>query len=597
MVGCPVDQSVPPAKRGTREALHVKLSKRHAALIAIGLSGAVMLTACGGGGGGGNNEGGQAQGGRVIYGESTDWPENLYQYISAGNATSTQNIMGRVLPWAYEIQPDFSVKWNNALLAQEPTLDASGGKQVNVYKINKDAVWSDGTPITADDFKFVWDSNRSADPANGGCPGVLSTNGYANIESVEGSDNGKTVTVTYKEPYSDWQSLFGPLIPAHVMADSDPAKQCQKVTDGWPIADGIPNDISGGPFQLLKKNIDTGAQTVVLTPNPKYYGENKAHLDQIVIQEIGNDPSTAVSGLQNQELGVIYPQPQIDLVSQIEALKPNVTSKISFGLSFEHVDFNGQDKHLADPNVRKAFAMSLDRQVIVDQTVKQFSSDAQVLNNRMYVNNQPQYKDNAPEDYKKPNPDKAKQLLEQSGYTLGPDGIFTHPQRGRLHIQIDTTANNPLRQTTIEVMIPQLKKAGIEATFNANPDIFAGADKPTSLEAGGFQAALFAWVSAPFVSGNQSIYYSPANGLGQNYSRLGTPEIDKLLAQMVSEPDPKKTAQLANEVDQKLWDLMATLPLYQKPTFLAHQSNIQNVKDNASLAGPLWNAEQWSLAQ
>jgi len=575
----------------------VRLTKRYAALIATGIAGAMVLSACGGSSGGGSSSssGGTASGGRVVYGEPTPFPENLFPYISAGNSTATNDVIVRVLPSAFNVEPDFSVKWDQNVLASEPTLSNSGGKQVNVYKINSKAVWSDGKPITADDFALTWKVNHSADPAQGGCDATLSTNGYANIESVKGSDNGKTVTVTYSEPYSDWQSLFSTMLPAHLMDNSDPVALCKTITAGWPIADGLPSDISGGPFQVLKKNIDAGAQALVLTPNPKWWGD-KASLSQLVIQEIGNDPSKTVQGLQNQEIGVAYPQPQLDLVSQINGLKPNVTSKTSFGLSFEHLDMNTQDKNLADINVRKAIAMALDRQTIVDQTVGQFSSDAQVLNNRLYVNNQPEYKDNAPAQYKKADPAGAKALLQQSGYTLGPDGIFTG-KNGKLQFQIMTTANNPLRETTIEVMIPMLKAAGIAATFNANPDIFGDTDKPTSLVAGGFQMALFAWVSTPFVSSNQSIYYSPANGLGQNYTRTGTPEIDALLSKMVSEPDPAKTADLANQVDKALWDQMATLPLYQKPTFIAYQSNIKNVQDNASQTGPLWNAEKWALAQ
>jgi peptide/nickel transport system substrate-binding protein len=65
----------------------------------------------------------------------------------------------------------------------------------------------------------------------------------------------------------------------------------------------------------------------------------------------------------------------------------------------------------------------------------------------------------------------------------------------------------------------------------------------------------------------------------------------------VSEPDPKKAASLANQADKLLWDQMYTLPLYQKPTFIAYQSNIKNVQDNASQTGPLWNSEKWALAQ
>jgi peptide/nickel transport system substrate-binding protein len=572
----------------------VKLSKRGAALVATGIAGAMVLTACGGGSssGGGSGESGS---GRVVFGEPTAFPENIYPFISAGNSTATQTIIGRVLPSAFNVEPDFSVAYDQNILASEPTLDSSSGKQVNTYEINPDAVWSDGTAITADDFAFTWKANRSADPSDGGCASVLSTNGYANIESVEGGGDGdRTVTVTYAEPYSDWQSLFSTFLPAHLMDNEDPTALCDTITNGFPIADGIIDDISAGPYQVKKENIDVGSQIVILTPNPSWWGE-PAKLAQLVIQNIGNDPTTTVQGLQNKELGVVYPQPQLDLVDQLDGLS-DVTNKITFGLSFEHLDFNTSDPILSSEPVRQAFAMALDRQEIVDQTVGQFSSDAQVLDNRLYVNNQPEYQDNAPDQYKTQNTAEAKQLLESNGWALGSDGVYAKGGQ-RLSIQIDTTANNPLRQTTIEVMIPQLKEAGIEATFNANPDIFAGADKPTSLEAGGFQAALFAWVSTPFVSSNQSIYYSPANGLGQNYSRIGTPEIDTLLSQMVSEPDPDKAAEVANQVDQALWAQMATLPLFQKPTLIAYQNTISGVEDNASQTGPLWNAETWAVSQ
>src|SRR3954465_15521318 len=68
-----------PPHRGMREALHVKLSKRSGALIATGVAGAMLLTACGGGS---DNGGGSGQGGRVVYGETTTWPENLFPLIS-----------------------------------------------------------------------------------------------------------------------------------------------------------------------------------------------------------------------------------------------------------------------------------------------------------------------------------------------------------------------------------------------------------------------------------------------------------------------------------------------------------------------------------
>jgi peptide/nickel transport system substrate-binding protein len=576
----------------------VKLSKRTVMLVATGVTGAMMLSACGGDSDSGGGSGSSSGSGRVVFGEATDWPENLFPLISAGNATSTADIEAQLLPQTYEIQPDFTVKWNEEFLTEEPTSEVVGDSQTVTYKINPDAVWSDGTPITADDFEFSWRMQRSSDPAKGGCPDLLSTAGYDQMTAVEGADEGKTVTVTYSPPFADWQSSFAgnnsPVFPKHLMDKDTPEALCESIATGWPIADGLPGDVSGGPWQLKKENINVGQQIVVLTPNEKYWGE-KPTMAQLVIQGIGNDPTTAVQGMSSGELNVIYPQPQLDLVDQVKGLEPNVTSQINFGLSFEHLDFNTTDPILADANVRKAFAMALDRQQIVDQTVGQFSSDAQVLNNHIWKNNQPEYQDNAPDQYKTPDPNGAKALLQQSGWTPGPDGVMTKGGQ-RLSIRIDTTANNPLRQTTIEVMIPQLAAAGIEATFNANPDIFAGPDKPTSLIAGGFQAALFAWVGNPFVSSQPPIYQQVVgDAVGQNYSRAGTPEIDALFKQLMVTPDRAQQVQITNQIDTMLWDQMATLPLYQKPTFIAYSSNVKGVQDNPTQAGPLWNGSTWTV--
>jgi peptide/nickel transport system substrate-binding protein len=590
------DQSVLPALRD-EEASHVRLTKRSAALVATGIAGAMVLSACGGGSNNnsGNGSGSGSGSGSLTYGAADDWPQNLFPYISAGNVTTVQDILGRVLPEAFIVQPDFTVKYDSDLLSAEPANKVDNGVQTTTYKINPKAVWSDGSPINADDFIYTWHVSTSTD--QGGCPDNLSPTGLQNIKSITGSDNGKTVTVQYATPYADWQGLFSgsqPLLPAHLMANKDNAAQCATFAKGWTTADGLPNDISGGPWQLKKSNIDDGKQIAVLTPNPKYWAA-KPGLSRLIIQDVGSDSSVQVQGLQNGELDVVYPQPQLDLVGQIQKLKPNIISKINFGLSFEHLDFNTTDPLLSDIKVRQAIAMSLDRQTIVDQTVGQFSSDAQVLNNRMYVNNQPQYQDNAPAQYKKPDVAGAKALLEGDGYTLGSDGIYAKGGK-KLSFKIDTTQNNPLRQTTIEVMAQQLKPAGIQVAANPNADIFAGPDKPTSMNAGGFQMALFAWVSSPFVSANQSIYQTPpsADNVQQNYSRTGTPQIDALLVKLSTDLDPAKQAADANAADKLLWDQMATLPLYQKPTFIAYRSTAHNIVDNASVQRPLWNSDKWT---
>ena len=65
----------------------------------------------------------------------------------------------------------------------------------------------------------------------------------------------------------------------------------------------------------------------------------------------------SVKALRNNEVQLIYPQPQLDLVKNIKDLEPNITSKTNFGLSFEHIDFNTKDFHLAQKQVRQAIAV------------------------------------------------------------------------------------------------------------------------------------------------------------------------------------------------------------------------------------------------
>jgi len=222
------------------------------------------------------------------------------------------------------------------------------------------------------------------------------------------------------------------------------------------------------------------------------------------------------------------------------------------------------------------------------------------------VTNQPVYKDNAGGKYDAQDTAGADQLLQQAGYTKGGDGIYAKAGH-RLSLEIMTTVNNKLRESAIDIMTAQLKKAGIEIKKSLNPNIFADAktDKH-SLAGGKFDMALFAWVSAPTVTGNDPIYRSvKGNATQQNYVYGNDPKVDSLIDEMDTSTDPAKTADLANQVDAQLWTDMFTLPLYQKPTFIGFSSAYKaynkddqtGVGDNASQDGPLWNEDTWSLKQ
>lgn len=563
--------------------------RRTAVTASITLS-AMALAACVGGGGDADAGDGDEHAGELIYLEGSEFPENLFPAIGQGNSPAVANILIRILPSPFRVLPDYAIAVDGDLIVGQPTLERTDTGQVVTYEVNPDAVWSDGTEVSAVDFEFTWDLQNSSDPADGGCPALLGTFGYDQIESVEGTEDGKTVTVTYGSPYPDWKSLFT-LFPAHIMDTGDPVSNCEAATTGWPIAQGIPEDFSGGPWQLLAENIDTGSQVVTLTPNPRWYGDGPL-LERLVHQSI-EEPRVAVDALQSGEVDLVSPPLLVDLVSEVQALEPNVETEIAFGLAFEHFDLNTANPHLAKPEVRRAFGLALDRAAIASATMGVFDDRAQPMNNRFYVNNQPEYVDTAPEQYKTQDIDGAIALLESVGYTIGTDRIAVHPTDGRLELTMSTLQNEPLFEDTIDLASAQVAEAGFAIEKLLDPDIFAGPDRPTSLESRGFDIALFAWINSPYVSGNIALYRT---GASQNFAGVSNAEVDALLDQLSVELDPAVAAGLANDADRILWEEMVTIPLFQRPTFTAWSSEFENIVPNATNAGPLWNSDEISLA-
>jgi peptide/nickel transport system substrate-binding protein len=577
----------------------VKVHKSKAVIAGIAAV-ALALTACGSSGGNksGSTTGGSSPAGKgqLIWGEGTDFPENLMPLISAGNATSTANLEIRMLNGAFRPTPQLSYKLDPDQITSA-TSGMVNGQQVVDIKINPKAVWADGQPITAADYIFTWQAQKSTDPKKGGCAALLSEVGFDQIQSADAvSDKEVKFTFIKGKPFADWQGLFaGPsgfILSKHVFDKGSPTANCAYITKGWPVASGIPLGAINGPWMLETKNINAQNKTFTLTPNPKYWGA-KPKLARLVDVNIGNDPDTNVRALQNQEVNVIYPQPQLDLLANLQKLS-NVTTTVSFGASFEHLDFNTADPLLKHLQIRQAIAYAIDRPALVAATVGKFSDKASVLGNRLLVSNQPGYEDHSG-PYAKQDIAKAKSLLQTVGCKMGGDGYYTCFGKP-LSFKVTTTQNNPLRDQTIATIAAQVKPAGIKITEFANPDIFAGPDKPTSLVAEGFQIALFAWVGTPSISSNNPIYLSPAGGgKGQNYSQGGTPQIDKTLTQLATAPTHDAEVAAANEADKLLWDQMYTLPLYQKPTLLSYDSNYKGIADNTTSAGPLWNSDTFSV--
>ncbi len=170
----------PRLRTGGTTQVHRLRTVRLAALL-VGL--AMVAAACGGGGDeGGDTSGGSGavqQGGTLNYAADQE-PTGFNHNTSKDNGTSVlEHHRSTCSRRPFHPHPDFTVKINDEFL--DSAEQTSEDPQTVVYKIKQNAVWSDGTPVSADDFIYLWENCNGTNKDND----VASTTGYDQIESVD----------------------------------------------------------------------------------------------------------------------------------------------------------------------------------------------------------------------------------------------------------------------------------------------------------------------------------------------------------------------------------------------------------------------------
>ena len=196
-------------------------------------------------------------------------------------------------------------------------------------------------------------------------------------------------------------------------------------------------------------------------------------------------------------------------------------------------------------------------------------------------------------------PSTSANLFKELGFTKGSDGYWHPnygPQKGQdLTFTIQSTTGNSIRSQTEELFQAQMKAIGVKINIqNYDASTFFG----TNLVSGTYQIGEFAWVTTPFVSGNQSIYcsYTDATNCGQNWTHSSNSQVDSLMKEGAEAPSTSQEITDYNKADSILWQNMVTLPLYQKPQFFAWTNKLKGVVPNTSSVGVTWNAENWTIS-
>jgi ABC-type transport system substrate-binding protein len=227
--------------------------------------------------------------------------------------------------------PDSSVVTSAEVTNQEPF--------TITYQLRQDAQWSDGAPIAAEDFRYLWQQMTSN-------PGVVDPAGYDLIADVGSSGGGKTVTVTMAAPYPAWRELFTDLVPSHLVKDAP---------GGFERGLGDTIAVSGSRFHI--KSVDRGRDEILLERNDRFW-DQPATPDQILMRRGGSSAQLADS-MRSNDAQVAEVHGASGTKAQLSAI-PGVRTGIVFQPRVLQVAFNGRTGAFADQRVRTALFGLLD---------------------------------------------------------------------------------------------------------------------------------------------------------------------------------------------------------------------------------------------
>jgi peptide/nickel transport system substrate-binding protein len=549
----------------------------------------LVLAACGGDDdGGSDNAGGDDNssedvpaGGELVVGAEQE-PDCVAWIKSCAGSSWGFWMMGvTTMPRAFDTVPDgdqWKVEANTDLLTGEPEVDDSNAdKPVITYDINPDAVWSDGTAITCDDFAFTWDAIANGDD-------IYDPTGYNDIESVNCDDQAKPV-VTFSTPYSGWKALFGGgygLFPKHILDGKDITAE---MSNGY--------SWSGGPWII---DHWTKGVEVVLVPNDAFWG-TKPKLEKVTFK-VQADTAAEFESFKNSEVAMIYPQPQLDVVDQIQAGLQGAQSSFSDQTgNLEAIWMNNASAPLDDLAVRQALGYAIDRPAIVEQLFGALGVEQpmQTLNPPILS----EFSDTeAWSDYVL-DLDKVEELMTGAGWAKNGSGIWAKGGQ-TASLTLKSTAGNARRELTGQILQQQLKDAGFDLKLDYQE---AGGLFGEQLPQGDFQLALYAQVLTAITVGQCNLFCSkniPTQEnefSGQNWTRTNIADLDPILEDLDKSLDESEQADLGKEADGIQSENMVSLPLDPLPNILIWSDTVLgDVSDNPVL-GPFHNLNELGVQQ
>ena len=468
------------------------------------------------------------------------------------------------------------------LVTEIPSTENGGISEdgrVITMKLRDDITWSDGEPLTADDFIFTWE--MAVSPKNT----VATTYPYDAIESVTATDP-QTVVITFTEPFAPWlANLWHGILPAHILR---PIYDAEGTIDN---ADWLKNPTVGsGPYVFAEWESGSYARFV---RNENYWG-TPAKIDEIFIRFVPDDASqVAALKAGDADLGTFISYADVNTL-QDAGLKIMIEPSGYGEWMFFMVNEEKGHPALLDVNVRKAIAMAIDRDGINRDLHFGLTKTPASFWDALPVYNDPPLQ---PYPY---DPAEAKRLLDESGW-VDSDGDGIREKDGvKLELDHATTIRED-RQDVQAVMQQQLAEVGIKLNVNPVDDTLYFASYAENGPAARGEYDIQEWSDGPLFP-DPDIYYwlcdqipSDDNPSGENWFYICDEELDRLIQLQSTQVDAVERQKTISQINQLFYDKVYIIGMWQDPDVYAVGPRLVNVKFSGVTM--FFNIGEWDLAE
>jgi peptide/nickel transport system substrate-binding protein len=431
--------------------------------------------------------------------------------------------------------------------------EASDDGQTYTYTLREGLLWSDGTPLTAEDV--AWNINTSVEQ---GWTNHISTT--QNLTATVIDDRTVQITSSVPDPKLPTMDVY--LLPKHIW---EPV-----ATDGEAVAsyDGL-DGVGSGPFTISDFR---DQQSVTMVANPNYWGWEGEDpvIDQVVFRYFSNlDAMTAA--LQQGEIdaahGIAY--------SSVEALEGADDIELVSGQQggFEEIAINGGAAEgqphpaLLDLEVRKAISHAIDREGALEDLL---FGHGEILDT-VSASADPKWLPEIPEEKRFTyDPELANQILDDAGYMdADGDGVREMPDGSNpLVMRHGVNTNSDLAPSVAELFSGWMDQIGIGVELESydSDQLFE------VIVAGDYDTFFWGWV--PFVDPDPMLSYFTEAELGNyNDANWSDPRYEELYLEQKVELDEGRRIEIVHEMLTVLHDAAVYIPLFLEPDMQAYRTD------------------------